>query len=340
MGKKNLLARILVNTGLLPIIGKLNSLFSKKIVILAYHRIYDIHTEDEFPFDPELISASTEQFKAQMVHIKNHFNPVSFKTFTDHLDGKSKLPKRPVIITFDDGHKDNYTHAYPILKDLTIPATIFLSTGYIDSEEIFWFDWVAYMLFRTTEKEICFPDNKKFEVNTDITSRRESTENILRYFKTLSNQDRLDYLTILEQQAKVSITESDKKLSSALTWDEIKEMHNNGIEFGSHTVSHPILSKLNPGELETELENSKLIIEEKLNQPIDIIAYPVGGKNEYSEAVISKCKQLGYRLGVSYISGYEPVKPTDLFRIKRLHVERYTDLTYFKTMLELPEVFK
>jgi len=340
MEKKHLLAKILVNTGLLPLIGKTSSLFSNKLSILAYHRIFNIETEDEFPFDPELISASTEQFKSQMVHIKKYFNPITFRHLIDHINGKTKLPKRPVIITFDDGHKDNYTHAYPILRELKIPATIFLSTGYISTDQIFWFDRVAYMIFRTKEKEICFPDDQVFIVGTDISTRRTTTEDILRLFKTLSNENRLEYISSLEEQAKVSISNTDIALSSALTWEEVIEMHNNGIEFGSHTITHPILSKLSQNELDNELANSKLEIEKKLSQSVEVIAYPVGGKNEYTEEVINKCKQLGYKLGVSYISGYESSIPHDLFRIKRLHVERYTDITYFKTMLELPEIFK
>jgi len=341
MNKKKLLATILSNTALLPVLRKIQTSLSNTLIILAYHRIADIGTEDNYPFDPELISATPLNFSDQMHHIKKHFNPVSLNDVIEYQQGKKKLPKKPIVITFDDGHEDNYTNAYPILKSLKIPATIFLSTEYIGSNKIFWFDWVAHTIYQTKVNHLSINDNLfSIDIGTNVLSRRSAAKNILRYLMTLQNNKRILCLNEIEKQLEVTITDINRKKSSALNWNQIIEMKNNNIEFGSHTVSHPILSKLDESNLTHEINDSKSDIESHINNSVKTIAYPVGGTTEFSEEVIRKCKNAGYELGLSYISGIETLPIRNVFELKRLHVERYTSFELFKAMLALPQIFK
>lgn len=340
MNKKDLLANILSKLGALPLARIINSSLSDNLTILAYHRIYDMGNEDDFPFDPELISATTNDFKAQMSYVKKHYNPITFNNLINHINHGKKLPKRPIIISFDDGHEDNYTNAFPILKNLEIPATIFISTEYIDSDRIFWFDWIAHLIYKTNSKNISL-NNGSFisTINEGIDARRSLTAELLNYLMTLPNTIRKDCLVEIDQQLDVEISISDNKKSSALSWSQVVEMSNNNIEFGSHTVSHPILSKLDDNELEFELKNSKEEIQNYIHKQVDIIAYPVGGSMEFNDKVTNSCKKLDYLLGISYISGVESLPIKKMFSLKRLHVERYTNMNRFKALLALPEIF-
>jgi len=341
MSKKDLLAKALSKLRLLPLAIKAHGYFTNSITILAYHRIYDMGDEKTFPFDPELISATTAEFKLQMQYVKKHFNPVTFNDLIEFQNGNKALPKRPIIITFDDGHLDNYTQAYPILDSLSIPATIFLSTNYIGSNKIFWFDWVAYCIYRTTEKSLSI-NNNDFEIaiGSDVSTRRSNATQLLIYLMSIDNESRLMCIEEINQKLKVCLLNEDKEKSAVLNWEQVTEMLDNNIEFGSHTVSHPILSKLNIESLKAELSESKKEIESKLNINVDIIAYPAGGKNQFNNSVIDECKKAGYKLGISYISGTESIIHYNSFLIKRLHVERYTNLDFFKSMLAFPSIFK
>ncbi|RDH83780.1 MAG: hypothetical protein DIZ80_06480 [endosymbiont of Galathealinum brachiosum] len=341
MNKKDLLAKILSNLKLLQLLNTVDNTLFKSIKILAYHRIYNLDNEEKFPFDPELISANKFDFEEQMNYVKSHYNPISLKNLIDSLSNDYSLPRNPVVITFDDGHFDNYSNAYPILKKLKIPATIFLSTEYISNNKVFWFDWVAYNIYKTDHKNITFSiDNTSFDIGEEIFSKRQTTENILGYLKNLDNKSRINCLNEMKNILDVKIFDDDKNKSSSLNWVQVLEMSNNDIEFGSHTVSHPILSKLTAKELTHEIQHSKHEIEAHINRQIDTIAYPVGGTNEFNENVIEECKIAGYKLGLSYVSGSERLPLKNIYEIKRLHVERYTHMHRFKAMLSFPAIFK
>ncbi|MFK5947648.1 MAG: polysaccharide deacetylase family protein [Methylococcales bacterium] len=341
MNKKKVLANILSETYMLELLGKVNSTLFNSLIILAYHRIFYMGEENDFPFDPELISATPEEFRRQMLYVKKYFNVVSFQDVLNHIDNKKMLPKRSVIITFDDGHYDNFSNAYPVLKSLDIPATIFLSSGYIDGDNVFWFDQVAYVIYKTNEKTLTISQDVSFTIGSDVENRRSVTEDVLEYLKSIPDNLRLECINDIKNQLNVKfVNDEDKSLSSCLKWQHVIEMSDNGIEFGSHTMSHPILSRLTNEELLIEISKSKSDIESKLNKTVDTIAYPVGGTDEYSDDVINCCKKSGYRLGISYVSGIEPLDIPDLFQIKRLHVERYTTINMYKAMLQLPQIFK
>src|SRR5437868_4271268 len=103
LGKKELLAQCLVSGHMLPAISRVRSVWRADIPILAYHRIWDVTDEDRFPFDIELVSASIADFGWQMQYLQLNFNPITFRTLIQILDGETEAPPRPVIVTFDDG---------------------------------------------------------------------------------------------------------------------------------------------------------------------------------------------------------------------------------------------
>src|SRR5579872_3996890 len=149
--KKMLLARCLVTGRVLSPLARIRAACRADIPILAYHRIWDIRDEDGFPFDIELVSACIGEFQWQMEYVRRNFDPITFATLLKILDGEQSAPPKPIIITFDDGFEDNFQNAFPILSALDVPATIFLSTGYIGGERTFWYDRLAQLILRAPE---------------------------------------------------------------------------------------------------------------------------------------------------------------------------------------------
>lgn len=339
IGKRKLAATLLGRVGAVRATAALRTKFSKAVTILAYHRVLDIAEEDSFPFDIELVSASVSAFTSQMQYVKQHFTPMSFASLLQCLDCGEPPPPGAVIITFDDGFADNYYNAFPVLKKFNIPATIFLSTGYIDSQEIFWYEKLSYAVMTASPCTLAIPQTEIIHIDGSAMSRRCAIKALMRRLQRVPDHERLAMLEDLFTQLSISHRNISDSRSGPMTWQQILEMSTNRIEFGSHGVSHPVFSMLDTTKLQFELTHSKQQIEAKLDKPVQVMAYPVGGEDAFNNKVRAAVKSAGYRLGVSYISGIEHPKHWDAYALRRLHVERYVDLSYFKAMLAMPTLF-
>lgn len=338
-GKKTLLARMISVSGMVGPVALLRSLLRKEIVILAYHRVLDSWNEETFEFDPDLISASASEFRWQMSYIRQHYTPVTFRQVLDHLDGVFSLPSRPIIVTFDDGFDDNYLHAYPILRALNVPATIFVSTGYIGQSRTFWFDWLFFLCNKAASSGIPVRmGSSHFHLSADIGVRRIEIARILSHVKRLPDAELRSELEKLEQQLGLELPATGFPQSRPLSWAQVREMGAHGIEFGSHTVTHPILANLTQNRLSDELTESKVHLEREIERAVEVIAYPVGGKFAFNSAVVDAVRNAGYRIATSYIPGINGLQNLELFSLRRLRVERYTTRDDFKGMLVLPEL--
>jgi len=305
--------------------------------ILAYHRVWDIGDEARFPWDPELVSCSLQEFSWQMRWVARHMHPVPLDALLQALNGRGRLPDRAVSVTFDDGHHDNFTHAFPVLRETGVPATIFLSTGYMDSRRTFWFDLVAHQLQVTDRPVVAIRTLGLEFALAGRESRRRAVTETLAAMKLVPEAIRLAALDELHSASGVG---DGAEGSGALSWRQIAEMRASGlVTFGSHTVTHPILSQLDESQIRAELLQSRSALLERALGDTDILAYPVGGREAYDERVVRIARECGYRLGLSYTPGVSPFPFQDPFSVSRLHVERYTTRSRFAAMLALPEVF-
>lgn len=195
------------------------------------------------------------------------------------------------VITFDDGYRDNYIYAFPILKKYQIPATIFLATGYIGKDKLFWWDKIEYIIYHTKKREINISNFSKF-ILTDNKKKLYCILFLLKKFKNMSNELRNKYIIDLQNICKVTIP-SDLGEKMILSWDEIKEMKDNGISFGAHTLTHDNLIKLDLKEAEKEISHSKAMIEDKLKGDVISFAYPYGSKF-YNNDIIKLLEKNGF----------------------------------------------
>lgn len=341
MDKKALLATCLVSGGILPSLSRVKAACRRDVPILAYHRVWDIADEDRFPFDAELVSASIADFGWQMEYVRENFNPITCETLLRVLDGRIEAPPRPVVITFDDGFEDNYQNAFPILSALHIPATIFLSTGYIDGETSFWYDRLAHLILQAPDRKLELKGVPgPLALGPSRASRREVLHRILRALKNMPNECRLDVLRYIDAELGGCFDPTTAIESRPMNWNQVREMSAAGIEFGSHTVTHPILSQLSDTDLAFELTESRRAIESQIGKPVECLSYPVGGAAAFDQRVQHAARRAGYRLAASYIPGTNLVASPLRFGLRRQHVERYTSRAYFAALLGLPELFQ
>jgi peptidoglycan/xylan/chitin deacetylase (PgdA/CDA1 family) len=338
MNKKGFLADLLHATGVLALSRPTLTSHNNILPILAYHRVKPLTSD--YAFDEELISATPEDFLWQMQHIKTHYSPIRLADIALYTSSKLPWPKRPVIITFDDGFDDNYHYAYPILKQLNIPATIFLTTDYIGSDKVFWFDWVIFLLKKlSTTVNLTTSDGGKRFLLIPSRSLQQQTD-LFGFLKSISDAERLNIIIQLESAAEVTHSNVALAASQAMDWDSVIEMSASGwIDFGSHTQSHPALNQLNRDALIYELQGSKHIIETKTGKPCNTFAYPFGGDDITTPDVIAQVKQAGYAYACMYQKAYSHRNALNNVQLERLHIERDINHALFASILALPNVF-
>jgi peptidoglycan/xylan/chitin deacetylase (PgdA/CDA1 family) len=334
MSKRELAARVLGSSA-----GRLLNYASaqggRSLRILAYHRVLDADPND-FAFDEGVISASTEAFYRQMDFVRRNFDVLTFKDLYRLETEEKSWPRRALLITFDDGYRDNYTQAFPILKQLGLPATIFLATGHIGRAKMFWWDLIAYCVKHSNRKaanldEVC-PAAMDF---TSAAGRHDATERILRWVKSVPDAVKNRFLDGLGNELEVDLPAGLAE-GMHLSWDEVKEMADSGIEFGSHTVTHPVLRNVSEAKLDEELTESKKMIEQQLGRDCLVLAYPVGGRQNFNESVQAAARRSGYQYAVSYDEGLATLEESDRYAMPRIHVESDQSLSLFRATSMFP----
>lgn len=339
MRKKQIAARLLNPVGVSKILQNIRSRFLNQLPIITYHRVID--TNESYPFDKNLVSCSVATFDHQMQYISKHYNSINFKTLHNWQEGKGNLPKKPIIITFDDGFEDNYSNAYPILKKYGLTATIFVTTENLTTGDIFWYDYIAYLILNSQIGEFTLDSiNKNFVIEEDQSSRHATLSLLLAELKKCPNESRLKAIQeMTDMFGGVYNDASDeiKSLSRPFNWDNCREMHNNGIEIGSHSVTHPILSKIDSKSQHYEIHQSKATIEKHLNTQIDAIAFPNGHTEDYTQSVLREVKAAGYNYACTFNKGINKLESLDKFQIARLNIEPKDDLYMLPFTLAFPD---
>jgi peptidoglycan/xylan/chitin deacetylase (PgdA/CDA1 family) len=321
---KTILAYFFYYTGLIFI---LEQIFLKhRCIVLIYHRITSpakelVPLQDGMYVEPEI-------FEEHLRYLKKHFKIISLEELISIMKSRKSF-KKFCHITFDDGWQDNYSNAYPLLKKYEVPATIFLATDFIGTEEWFWPEKIMYLLIKT----------QKVDIEGDFD---EATTNVLKIFHqpSVSHEDRINKsINFMKQKTlkKIALVISDlHKITGVktfprkrllLNWNEVQEMMENRISFGSHTKKHAILTSLeNIDEIRKELSDSKKIIEEKISKPIKSFCYPNGN---YTPAIIQLVKDSGYESAFGTESG-KLSDGDNLYNMKRISI--HNDVSFNRPM--------
>ncbi|MDH5573450.1 MAG: polysaccharide deacetylase family protein, partial [Gammaproteobacteria bacterium] len=288
MKKKEILANFLIRTRLYKPASFFYSNILSPVTVLAYHRIKNI--DSDYVFDKNLISASVDVFEEQVAYVNKYFNPISCEELAYSIRNNKKLPKKSVLITFDDGFDDNYHSAYKILHSYSVPATFFISSGYIDSQLPYWFDWM-YMIYENMVGQNMHSDLVK--LLTDFGYQHNGVVNEMLYFiRKLDNSKREAIVSGLIDSCEKEGIEIRSEYCKPMTWSQVREMSDNGYDIGSHTVNHPILSTCTEDEMIYELAKSKERIESNIEKEVISVAYPVGSSSAYNNKTVKFAEKL------------------------------------------------
>jgi peptidoglycan/xylan/chitin deacetylase (PgdA/CDA1 family) len=341
MSKRELLAQLVVRSGLLPMVASAYHARFKDVKVLAYHRVLPRLDEASFPYDIELVSTWQEEFDWQMRYLSRHYEVVTCRELAKFQD-TGVWPDRPVVlVTFDDGYLDNHDVAWPVLRSHGLPAVIYVATGYADSGDMYWYDKLAFSVLHAGRREVSLkPGDPPIKFGTERAAREGALLTLLRYLKTIPDSERQAKLLQWHAALAPTVAPEEGTLHRPMNWDQIKALSDGGIEIGSHTVTHPVLSRLtSPDQLKFELTESKAVIERHTGREVLSMAYPTGGRSSYTDEVVGQVKAAGYRFAFSYESGLNQPLHWDPFRLRRSAVERYVTRERFQATLAAPTLF-
>ena len=288
---------------------RLRRVTAPKFLILCYHRV----GIGGLPLYSEL---APELFEAQMLFLRGHYPIVSLSQVYQGLLEKSSVGPA-VAVTFDDGYRGVYEHAFPVLRKYQIPATVFLIADSLETGQVAWYDrvFLALQTLPPGNFEIHLGQLRTFQLSSRQ-SRLCAALEINAHLRGISNQRRQEFCAGLENRVVLPQEELEGRM---LDWNEVRIMRRAGIEFGSHSMTHPVMSRLTSAELEFEIVQSKRKLEPKLGTCVQDFAFPFGHPNDcgtQAAAVLARC---GYRSAVTTIPGVN-APGTNPFALRRIQV--------------------
>jgi peptidoglycan/xylan/chitin deacetylase (PgdA/CDA1 family) len=311
--KRAFLARTLKATGLLGLLDRVAR--RPCLLVLCYHRIGVTPTEF---YDP-LVSVTAESFEAQLRDLLARFRVLTLDECLVFARSSFPLREPCALVTFDDGYRDNYDIALPVLQSLGLTATFFITTGFVNNPRLPWWDHVAYVVKRTGVG--CLRLDRPEPLDVDL-GERTRTNALLRIIGAFLRADHDDptLLAHLDERALMDVESEALARDLFLTWEQVREMAGAGMGIGAHTSTHRKLARLSEDEQRIELAESKRTLEQELGRDVAALAYPYGGPDTFDARTKRIASDLGYRLAISLVPSANRPGATDALDVHRIIV--------------------
>jgi peptidoglycan/xylan/chitin deacetylase (PgdA/CDA1 family) len=290
----------------------------ENLSILMYHK---------FPED-------TSALDRQCHYLRHHYHVISMSSVASALRSGSPLPDYSVAITVDDGHRSFYENAFPVFRKHQLPVIVNLTTGPIDAQSWLWFDRVSYAFINSPLQAVTLPSlrmgdgleapwrNTVEDVVLEGAERRPRlADEWMERMKSFPDSTMRQILSELESCLEVSLPSKPPGPYAVLDWEQVKIMARSGIDFGSHSVTHPILTRLTGlAQVEQEIRGSKGRIEAVLDRPVAHFAFPNGQPEDISDEVLRVVRDAGFITAVT-TSGGQVQRGDNPYLLKRISCE-------------------
>ena len=292
----------------------------KKPIVLAFHGVTSEKPGNICNYQGKHLYLPV--FAAMMEYLREFYNPVSLQRIVDWLEGGADLPERAVGVTFDDGYRNVWTNAAPVLAKLGIPATVYVVTEFVRDGSMLWTDRLMSALAATQKNRLALKRGgqvSELSITTDE-EKIEADVAIRAICKQLPDIKRVEFVDEIVGELDVSKRDlmSVWRGHFPLRTEDLGKMHDQGIIVGSHTRSHKILSRCTPGQLQMELGESKKFIEDATGRRCLYFGYPNGGAGDFNDETGAAVREAGYRSAVTTITRRVSGKQN------RFEIPRYT----------------
>jgi peptidoglycan/xylan/chitin deacetylase (PgdA/CDA1 family) len=313
------------------------------LLVLNYHRI---GTPTNSRLDEALWSATQDDFDQQVRLLKDGFEVIGLSELPEAIRDLQAAGRqlwkssRFAMITFDDGYVDNYELAYPVLRTNDATGVFFVATGFIDEPRLAWWDEIAWMIRSSKRDTLRLAENWLDEpLKLDRSDRRQVINQLLRACYRLDGCRTKQFLDGIAEETGSGRAPKEAANEQWMTWDMIREMSAGGMDFGAHTVTHPILANLTAEEQGMEVCESRLRIEKQLDRPITSLSYPVGKRESFNDETRAALSKHGFDWAFSYYGGHSSGADIDRFDIPRVAIESDVSMADFRSCCALPHVF-
>jgi peptidoglycan/xylan/chitin deacetylase (PgdA/CDA1 family) len=325
--KRERLARL---SGRLGILGLLERLAAARpgLVVFTYHRIAEPGAD---PYYDPVISATPDSFQTQVDEIGRRARVLTLAEAMERIASGGPWPGPAALITFDDGYRDNFEVAAPILRGRGIPATFFLPTAFLETPRLPWWDRVACIIKQTRVRRLELPRRPAgdgpagpppLRIDLDAMPRSQAIRAIIAAFLDETIRDGPWFLEMLVDRAEVVVDGEAMARALFASWDQVRRLTgaDTGLSVGSHGHSHRKLAGLDGDSQRRELADSKRILEDRLGREVAALAYPYGWPGAYTAETKALAAQVGYRAAFVAVEGINRPGTLDPYEIRRLNV--------------------
>ncbi len=299
------------------------------LLVLNYHRIGDPAVT---PLDRGTFSATAAHFDQQLAILTRSADVISP---ADLAAIPPTSPGRYVIITFDDGYRDNFELAFPMLRHHHLPATFFIPTGLIDDRRLAWWDEIAWLVRHATASTLALAPWVTRPVPLD--DREAAIRTLLACYKQLPGDQTTPF-----RAAIATATGAEPPASLAadtwMTWEMIRALHDAGMTIGAHTVNHPLLARLPLADQRAEIVHSRDRIHTQLGVRPTAFAYPVGQRDSFDTTTRALLAGAGFSHGFSFYRGMQRLDRLDPLDIRRTGISARFTPAAFRALLALPSI--
>lgn len=287
--------------------------------VYLFHGVVDQHHEVVRNYTRKHIS--TKVFRRVLGSLSECGSPVSMDQIVDHHTGGEPLPPKAFAITFDDGFENNYSIAADVLQEYTIPATFYITTGFVENNSMSWIDRIEHCFARTQCASIRFPWRDKPIPFSDSQQKIAVLEIIRANVKVNPILDVDEFVADICRQCEMpEVRSSDDPLDQKMSWTQVRELADDDLfTIGGHSHTHRTLAFLSQDELAKEIHHSLHLLEDRAGVHARHYSYPEGFRHSYSDTVIEKLKQHAIECCPTAEVGVNSISD-DLFRLRRIPV--------------------
>lgn len=276
--------------------------------IIMFHR---------FSKEPESGHISSKVLDQQLTYLERHFNVISLSELRSCKQKGISPPENSLVLTVDDGYRDFYEVAYPLLKKHQLPATLFVTTGFVNKELWLWPDQISWALnnAEVLSSELVMDGNSIPSQAINEHTRPLLWSKIVGYLLSISDEDKHIWINCFYEALNIEFPATAPVGYEACSWGQLREMQSHGIEIGGHTHTHPSLGQVSDEQLEIEVSHCMQLMTENLGINDRDFCFPNGQPNDFNEGVINVIRKNGFCSSVTAF--YDSQAATKLYEMRR-----------------------
>jgi peptidoglycan/xylan/chitin deacetylase (PgdA/CDA1 family) len=277
--------------------------------VLLYHRVA-WRPGNNSPLNPDLITTTPDIFERQLRHLTQHYHPIDARELIAALEGRHVVPKRAVLVTFDDGYRDFLDIARPVLRAFQVPAVVFVSTAFADCPtRVFWWDAVWQMITRTRRNVVNLGGHKLAQLGGER-GRAAACNQVVNWLKTLTPAQRTAAVAALADELDVQVEPS----RALLSWADLRLLAAEGVTIAAHGRTHELLDQLTSDCLVPEVDGAREDLVREVGVCPPLFSYPNGN---FNIATVRALARAGFAVGFTASHGINRLGVDDPRMLRR-----------------------